>query len=94
MTKRKLALIIVAAVLAAILIAVSVCAIIANSKNDGSNPTDDLANWMSMIEDDVPLRCVAIPGAHDAGTKGMPYFAATQDRDISTCACRTPRVNC
>ena len=83
MTKRKLALIIVAAVLAAILIAVSVCAIIANSKNDGSNPTDDLANWMSMIEDDVPLRCVAIPGAHDAGTKGMPYFAATQDRDIA-----------
>lgn len=83
MTKRKLAAIIVAAVLGAILIAVGVCAIIANSKNDGSKPSDDLANWMSMIKDDALLKHVAVPGAHDAGTKGLPYFAATQDRDIA-----------
>lgn len=83
MSKRKLSLIIVSAVLAAILIAVAICAIIANSKNDASKPTEDLANWMSMIKDDALLKHVAIPGAHDAGTKGMPYFAATQDRDIA-----------
>lgn len=83
MTKRKLSLIIVASVLGAILIAVSVCAIIANSKNDKSKPTEQLASWMSMIQDDTLLKKVAIPGAHDAGTKGLPYFAETQDRSVA-----------
>lgn len=83
MTKRKLSLIIVAAILAAILLAAAVCVIIANSRNDNSKPTDELASWMSMIKDDALLKMIAIPGAHDAGTKGMPYFAATQDRDIA-----------
>lgn len=83
MTKRKLAVIIVAAVLAAILIAVGICAIIANSKNDKSLPTAELAKWQSMIKDEVLLKDVVIAGAHDAGTKDLPYFAATQDRDIA-----------
>lgn len=83
MTKRKIALIIAASILAAILLAVVICVIIANSKNDNSKPTDELANWMSMIQDDTLLKNIVIPGAHDAGTKGMPYFAETQDRDIT-----------
>ncbi len=83
MTKRKLSLIIIAAVLGAILIAVSVCAIIANSKNDKSQPVEQLASWQSMIKDDVLLKDVVIAGAHDAGTKGISYLAATQDRDIA-----------
>lgn len=83
MTKRKLALIIVAAILGAILIAISICAIIANSKNDDSKPTAELASWQSMIKDETLLKDVVIAGAHDAGTKGLPYFAETQDRDVS-----------
>lgn len=83
MTKRKIALIIVAAILAAILVAVVVCVIIANSKNDDSKPTDDLANWQSMIKDETLLKNVVIAGAHDAGTIGLSYLAATQNRDIT-----------
>ena len=83
MTKKKLTLIIVTAILAAILVTVGICAIIANSKNDRSLPTAELAEWQSMIKDEVLLKDVVIAGAHDAGTKGLPYFAATQDRDIA-----------
>lgn len=83
MTKRKITLIIVAAVLAAILVAVAVCVIIANGKNDRSIPTAELAEWQGMIKDEALLKNVAIAGAHDAGTKGLPYFAATQDRDTT-----------
>lgn len=82
MTKKKLAVIIVTAILAAILVTVGICAIVANSKNDKSPPTAELAEWQSMIKDEAKLKDVAIAGAHDAGTRGMPYFAATQDRDI------------
>lgn len=82
MTKRKRALIIVAAVLGAVLIAVSTCAIVANGKNDKSVPTASLASWQSMIKDDVLLKDVVIAGAHDAGTEGLPYFAETQDRTV------------
>jgi len=89
MTKRKrTATIIVSVLLAAILIAIAVCAIIGNSKNDKTEPTKELASWQSMIKDETPLKKVAIPGAHDAGTVGMPYFTSTQDRSI------TQQLNC
>lgn len=83
MTKRKISLIIVSAILAAILLIVAICAIVANSKNDKSNPTAELSSWQSMIKDEALLKDMVIAGAHDAGTKGLPYFAETQDRDIS-----------
>lgn len=91
MTKKKIALIAVSAVIAAILITMAVCAIIANSKNDDSRPTSELSYWQSMIKDEVLLKDIAIAGAHDAGTKGLPYFAATQDRttsDLLACGTR------
>lgn len=83
MTKKKLALIITASLIAAILLVVAVCAIIANGKNDDRTPTAELSTWQSMIKDDALLKDVVIAGAHDAGTKGLPYFAATQDRTIA-----------
>lgn len=83
MTKRKLSLIIVSAILAAILLVVAICAIVAHSKDDKTQPTADLAVWQSMIKDDALLKDMVIAGAHDAGTKGLPYFAATQDRGIA-----------
>lgn len=83
MTKRKPSLIIVSAILAAILIAVAVCAIVAHSRDDKTQPTADLAVWQSMIKDETLLKDVVIAGAHDAGTKGLPYFADTQDRGIA-----------
>lgn len=78
MTKRKIALTIVSAVIAAILIVILSLIIVTHSRNDRAKPTAELADWMSMI-DDALLTKIAITGAHDAGTKGMPYFAETQD---------------
>lgn len=83
MTKRKITIIFISAILGAILISIAVCAIIANSKNDNSQPTAELSSWQGMIKDEMLLKDVVIAGAHDAGTKGLPYFAATQDRDIA-----------
>lgn len=80
--KRMLALIIAACILGTILLAVAVTAIVANSKNDRSQPTGELGVWQSMIKDDALIKKVVTTGAHDAGTKGLPYFAATQDRTI------------
>ena len=88
--KRKVALICVSAVLAAIIIIVSVLIIVANSQNDKREPTTELSNWMGMIENDALLKNVVIPGAHDAGTKGLPWLAETQDRDTAAMlACGT-----
>lgn len=83
MTKRKIAITVLVVIIAAIVATVVSCIFIANSKNDDSKPTAELADWMSMIDDDALLKKIAIPGAHDAGTKGMPYFAETQDRGIA-----------
>lgn len=83
MTKRKLSLIIAASALAVILIAVAICAIVANSKNDHSQPTAELASWQKMIKDEVLLKDLVIAGAHDAGTKGVSYLAETQDKTIA-----------
>ena len=84
MTKKgKLTLIIVSAILLLILCVVGVIAIVANSQNDKSQPTQELSQWMGMIKDETLLKNVVIPGAHDAGTKDLPYLAKTQDRDTS-----------
>ena len=45
---------------------------------------DDTADWMRGVRGDAPLRRIAIPGAHDAATAGMPWFARTQDADTAT----------
>ena len=81
--KRKLSLICVSAVLLVILLIVGVLMIVANSQNDKSEPTQELSQWMSMIKDETLLKSVVIPGAHDAGTKGLSYLAKTQDRDTA-----------
>lgn len=79
----KITLITLGAILCAILIVVAGCAIFANSKNDDTQPTAELKSWMSYIGDDVLLKNVVIPGAHDAGTAGISYLAETQDRNIA-----------
>ena len=43
----------------------------------------ETADWMRAVRDDTPLRCIAIPGAHDAATAGMPWYARTQDDDTA-----------
>lgn len=83
MRKRTtISLAIVGGIVGAILLTVCICAIVANSRNDGTQPVAALCSWQDMISDDAPLKSVATPGAHDAGTKGLPYFAATQDRTV------------
>ena len=89
--KRKLSIICLSAVLLVILCTVGVLVIVANSQNDNSAPTEELSQWMSMIKDDTLLKSVVIPGAHDAGTKDLPYLAKTQDRstaDMLACGIR------
>ena len=81
--KRKITLICLSAVLLVILCTVGVIAIVANSQNDKSQPTAELSEWMGMIKDETLLKHVVIPGAHDAGTTGLPYLAETQDRGIA-----------
>jgi len=48
-------------------------------------PGWDGAAWMSRLDDNTPLTCVSIPGAHDAATAGVtawPQWTQTQDLDI------------
>ncbi|MEG2015214.1 MAG: phosphatidylinositol-specific phospholipase C domain-containing protein, partial [Clostridia bacterium] len=40
--------------------------------------------WMKDIADDTLIKDIVIPGAHDAGTKGMIWMAETQDSSIMT----------
>ena len=81
--KKKMTIICVSAVLALIILVVGVLIIVANSQNDSSAPSEELSRWMGMINDDTLLKSVVIPGAHDAGTKGLAYLAETQDRDTA-----------
>ena len=81
--RKKITFISLGVVLAAILCTVGVLIIVANSQNDNSAPTQELSQWMSMIKDETLLKKVVIPGAHDAGTKGLSYLAETQDRDTA-----------
>ena len=91
MTKRKLSLIIIAAVLGAILIAVSVCAIIANSKNDKSQPVEQLASWQSMARTTREQR--EYPTLPQRKTEILPT-CLNAVRAILTCALRIPNRNC
>ena len=36
-------------------------------------------NWMSYIKDDAKLTNIAIPGSHNAGTRGMVALARCQN---------------
>lgn len=83
MKKSVKALKVICFLLATILIAVDICIIVANCQNDLSLPAEGLSHWMKMIKDETLLKTVAIPGAHDAGTKGISYLAETQDRDTA-----------
>ncbi|MCR5041579.1 MAG: hypothetical protein K6C36_05685 [Clostridia bacterium] len=38
--------------------------------------------WMSYIRDDVPITKVVMPGAHNAGSKGMNFMACCQDGSL------------
>lgn len=90
MTKKRIKTAILSAVLAAILLTVGILMMVANSQNDRRQPTEELSNWMSMIKDGTPLKRVVIPGAHDAGTKGLIYLAETQNKDTAAMlACGT-----
>lgn len=42
------------------------------------------AEWMAKIPDETPLRQVAIPGSHDAGTYGMVWLGRTQNYSVGT----------
>lgn len=68
--------------LLSIIIAASVCGSIANRIDDTSVPVEALSKWMSYIEDDALLMNIAIPGSHDAGTNGMPWYTKTQSRNV------------
>ena len=81
MKKRRIALIVLSAIAAFFLILVLIFVIIANSKNDDTKPNAALSEWQSMIKDDTPFNRIATPGAHDAGTRGIAYYAETQSRD-------------
>lgn len=44
-------------------------------------------NWMSYIKDDAKITKIAIPGAHNAGTKGMNVFGRCQNGTLYEQAC-------
>ena len=81
--KKKVTIVSLLVVLFLIIATVLTLMIVANSQNDGTEPTKELSQWMGMIKDDTLLKSVVIPGAHDAGTKGIAYLAETQDRDVA-----------
>ena len=81
--KRKLRVICLLVVFVLILATVGTLILVANSQNDPSQPTKELSQWMGMIKDETLLKNVVIPGAHDAGTMGLPYLAETQNRDTA-----------
>lgn len=50
---------------------------------DSTEPNDALTEWMSYISDDAPVTRLAIPGSHDSGCFGMPWYAETQDLNFA-----------
>ncbi len=42
-----------------------------------------LSRWMAEVKDQTPLRTLAIPGAHDAATKGLPRPGETQHLTVA-----------
>lgn len=86
--RRKIALIVVGAVLAVIVLLVVILAPIIAVGNkvivpDTVVPDKYLTEWMSYVSDDAHITDMAIPGSHDSGCVGMPWYAATQDLDFA-----------
>ena len=50
---------------------------------DSAEPNDALTEWMSYKSDDAPVTRLAIPGSHDSGCSGMPWYAETQDLNFA-----------
>lgn len=50
---------------------------------DSAEPNDALTEWMRYISDDAPVTRLAIPGSHDSGCSGMPWYAETQDLNFA-----------
>lgn len=78
-----IALIIVGAFVLSIIITAIACSVIAGRINDSTMPIESLSRWQSYIDDDALIKKIAIPGSHDAGSKGMIWFCETQSRDVA-----------
>ena len=79
----KITIIVLSCIILAVVITATVGGVIAGRINDKTAPCDSLSSWQSYIKDDALLKSVIIPGSHDAGTAGMPWFSVTQDRNIA-----------
>ncbi len=80
--KYKIVITVVCCVVLAILLTTMAVSTYANSDADNAEPVEALADWMSMISSSTKVKDIVIPGAHDAGTQGMPWFAETQDKSV------------
>ena len=50
-----------------------------DSRSDGGHDYAALlGGWMGMIDDDVPVTDIVMPGSHDSGTYGMLFLGETQ----------------
>lgn len=86
--KGKIALIVIGSFLGLIaLLAVILAPIIVEGNKvitrDGAEPNIYLTGWMNYISDDAPVTDLAIPGSHDSGCFGMPWYAETQDLNFA-----------
>ena len=74
---------ILAFVLLAVAAALSVLFLTGKShqKYEGADPA--LSTWMADIDDDAPVRQIAIPGSHDAATRGLLWAGETQTYTIA-----------
>ncbi len=78
----KIVSIVFVVLFAVIGIIVTLSVAIANSHNDRTSPTAEMATWMSHIKDDVLLKDVVIAGSHDSGCNEMMWMTKTQDRSV------------
>ncbi len=82
-TLSKTAKIIISILLViALVLGISVAVVAIQSskiKKDSLEPPAQLSSWMDLIDDDVKINKIAIPGSHDSGTYGMNHTAETQD---------------
>ena len=66
-----------------ILIIIFTCAVCACARTQETPVAAELSYWMDMIKDEALITEMAIPGAHDAGTKGMVSIRETQNKDFA-----------
>ena len=71
------------AIILVILLTTLIMSTYANSNPDNAEPVKALSSWMSMISSNTKIKNIAIPGSHDAGSYDMPWFAETQDKNIT-----------